>query len=94
MRFPRKLFKIIPIILLAGCASSSDIGKAWVGYPEEKLLTQWGAPSRTAKAGEKTIHTWERRNGYGKITCQQTMVISPTGYVVDHSSDCGIGRVC
>ena len=53
-------------LMLAGCAAS--VMKTWVGQDEAEVLASWGAPHRTARAGGKTIHTWDRRNAYGNIS--------------------------
>ena len=84
-----KWFLVFGVVaLLVGCSSADKVGQSWVGSPATRLLAEWGAPSRTAEVDDTTIYTWERRNGYGQIKCQQTLVVRG-GFVVDHSSDCG-----
>lgn len=89
---PTAILILVSALVLGGCATAQQVGESWMGLTETQLLTSWGAPTRTATSGSKTIHTWERRNGYGQVTCQQTMVVS-NGVVSGHSSNCGIGFI-
>lgn len=75
--------------LLAGCTSTSDIMQTWIGSPESKLVSNWGAPDRSLKTDDgKEILTWNGRNGYGGIICQKTFVISKAGYIESYSNNC------
>ena len=89
----RRIFITIGFFLfLFGCASTENVGQSWVGYSESQLFMEWGAPTRSATSGDTTIQTWNRRNGYGRVTCQQNMVVRYES-VVGHSSNCGFGFI-
>ena len=88
----RSFIVLLFALLLFGCQSAQKIGESWVGSTERQLFKSWGAPTRSATSGNDIVHTWERRNGYGRITCQQTLIVRK-GKVIDHSSDCGYGFI-
>ena len=92
LNFVKVIITISFFLLLFGCASTQKIGQSWVGYSESKLFIEWGAPTRSATSGDTTVHTWDRRNGYGRVTCQQNMVVRDKK-VVGHSSNCGLSFI-
>ena len=84
----RKPLALLPFLVLAACASTSDAMKSWVGSTDAELMAQRGAPDReTTAAGGVRILTYNGRNGYGQIICQQTFTLRD-GRVAAWSHNC------
>lgn len=81
--------KIVVILMiglaLAGCVSTSDLMKSWVGKPESRLLEKWGAPDSSTRSNGRHIMTWKNtytnRYGGNASTCRATFIADKNGVI-------------
>ena len=73
---------IISCLIFLGCETTLDRMETWLGSEEHELMSSWGAPDRTIESGDKRIHTWDDRNGYGEIICTKTFTVDSKGIII------------
>ena len=79
---------VLLFIMLSGCKSVATKMEAFLGWREVDLLSSWGAPDRTTEAGGKKFHSWDIRDGFGRVRCHGTFIINSAGKVVNYSTNC------
>lgn len=74
-------------IWMVGCATANM--KAWFGHSKYDLVSAWGVPDRSEKLDNgKQVLTWDARNGYGQIICNNTFTIDSNDKVDGFSTTC------
>jgi len=79
---------IISCLIFLGCETTLDRMETWLGSEEHELMSSWGAPDRTIESGDKRIHTWDARNGYGEIICKKTFTVESNGRIYSATTNC------
>lgn len=76
-------------LLLAGCASQTEIINRYVGKPDAYLYSRAGAPSRSVDLRDgRKVATFPVRNPYGQVICDRTFIVSAAGIVESGTSNC------
>lgn len=84
-----RLFPALVALILAGCTSTGDAMKTWVGSSDSQLMASWGAPDLESRAGNgNRVLTYNGINGYGQIICRKTFVVNVQGTITSYSHNC------
>ena len=68
------------VLTIAACKSDSKVLQTWLGAPETRLLSVWGAPSDIAETQQGTrILTYRKERGGGDVLATGGSDLLPAG---------------